>query len=108
MKNATSIVNLAQQTGITAGKIEQLVIGVQTFEDLGDAENGDAFMGFVLDEVEHLQRIVLEITKLISAELPEVKNAVKEDESGGSVFAEGDLTSVKNGKAKPKANSKEA
>lgn len=71
MKNASSIVNLAQRIGITAEKIEELVIDVQTFEGLGDAENCDAFMGFVLNEVEHLQRIVREITRLISAELPD-------------------------------------
>ena len=88
MKNAYAISSLATQLGKTAEQIQSLSVCAQ------DADNnagtiGGVFEEMLLDEIEHAQIVVLELTKLIA---PEEENT---DEGDAGAFSEGELQDKK-------------
>lgn len=102
MKNAFAIGSLARRLIKTGEMLESFAMGGQ--ETISDyPEMADVYHGLFIDEVEHLQILTLELTKLVSGDTEDTSNA---DEGGdGSVFAEGDLTTGK-GEAPPAEESK--
>lgn len=91
MKNAYAISSLARQLGKLSEKMDSLTMGVQDTEQ-NAPDVSEVYKGLLMDEVEHLQILTLELTKLV------FESSVNADEGGdGSVFAAGDLTSEKAG-----------
>lgn len=92
MKNAYAISSLARQLGKASEKLDSLAMGVQDTEQNAPGVS-EVYQGLLLDEIEHVQILTLELTKLVTASTDEA-NA---DEDGGSAFAAGDLTAEKGG-----------
>lgn len=91
MKNAYAISSLAQQLGKVGEKISSLAMGAQDAEQAAP-ELGDVYQGMLFDEIEHVQILALELTKLVMQASEEANT-----DEGGSVFAAGDLTAEKAG-----------
>lgn len=84
MKNAYTISSLADQLGKVADQIQSLAMIAQEAENNAGSVVG-VFEEMLLDEVEHVQIVALELTKLI---VPTEENA---DEGDAGVFAAGEL-----------------
>lgn len=95
MKNAYTISSLAAQLGKVADQIQSLAMCAQEAEN-NDGSIAGVYEDMLLDEVEHVQVIALELTRLIA---PENENA---DEGDAGVFAEGELQSKKGEVEAPK------
>ncbi len=94
MKNAYAISSLAQQLGKVAEKVDSLAMGAQGTEQ-NAPDVSEVYQGLLLDEIEHVQILTLELTKLVAMPTDDEANA---DEGGGSAFAAGELTAEKGGK----------
>lgn len=94
MKNAYAISSLARQLGKVCEKADSLAMGVQDTEQ-NSPEVSEVYQGLLMDEVEHLQILTLEITRLVTESAGGAANADEGD--GGSAFAAGDLTDEKAG-----------
>lgn len=94
MKNACAISSLARQFSRVSEKIDSLAMGIQDTEQ-NAPDVSVVYQGLLMDEIEHLQILTLEITKLVTES---TDNAANTDEGdGGSAFAAGDLTIEKAG-----------
>ncbi len=93
MKNAYAISSLARQLGKVAEKVNSLVMGVQDTEQ-NAPDVSEVYQGLLLDEIEHVQILTLEFTKLVAMPADDEANT---DEDGGSAFAAGDLNAEKGG-----------
>jgi len=93
VKNAYAISSLARQLGKVSEKIDSLVMGVQDTEQ-NAPDVSEVYQGLLLDEVEHVQILTLELTKLVAMSADEEANT---DEGGGSAFAAGELNAEKGG-----------
>lgn len=91
MKNVYAIGSIARQLNKVSEKIESLALGVQDAEQ-ASPDLGEVYQGMLFDEIEHVQTLALELTKLVMQTIDE-SNA----DEGGSVFAAGDLTAEKTG-----------
>ena len=94
MKNAYAISSLARQLGKVSDKMDSLVMGIQDTEQ-NAPDVSDVYQGLLMDEIEHLQILTLELTKLVTESAGDTANADEGD--GGSAFAAGDLTDEKAG-----------
>ena len=94
MKNAYAISSLAHQFSKVSEKIDSLAVGVQDTEQ-NAPDVSEVYQGLLMDEIEHLQILTLEITKLVTESTDDAANADEGD--GGSAFAAGDLTTEKAG-----------
>jgi len=94
VKNAYAISSLARQLGKVSEKVDSLAMGVQDTEQ-NSPDLSEVYKGLLLDEIEHIQIMTLELTKLVTESASEGSNADEGD--GGSVFAAGDLTDEKAG-----------
>lgn len=93
MKNAYAISSLARQLGKVSDKMDSLAMGVQDTEQ-NAPDVSEVYQGLLMDEIEHLQILTLELTKLVTESTADAANA---DEGDGSAFAAGDLTDEKAG-----------
>lgn len=85
MKNAYAICSLARQLCKVGEKIDSLASDIQGSEQ--DANGvSELFQNLLVDEIEHVQILTLELTKLVTESTGEATNA---DEGGA--FAEGEL-----------------
>lgn len=93
MKNAYAISSLARQLGKLSEKMDSLAMGIQDTEQ-NAPDVSVVYQGLLTDEIEHLQILTLELTKLVFGA------AANADEGGdGGVFAAGDLTDEKAGES---------
>jgi len=93
LKNAYAIDSVSRQLVRIAELIGGTVSGIQdTEQGIGDID--DVYSDILLDELEHAQMLVLKLTELI---VDPDQNSLETNaaDSEGSVFAAGDLTSVK-------------
>lgn len=95
MKNAYAISSLARQLCKVGEKMDSLAMGVQDTEQ-NAPDVSEVYQGLLMDEVEHVQILTLELTKLVTESTGDSANVDEGD--GGSVFAAGDLTDEKAGK----------
>lgn len=79
MKNAYAINSLARQLIKATEKLDSLATGVQDTEQ-NASDVSEVFQGLLLDEMEHVQILTLELTKVVAASAEEVTGA--EDSSG--------------------------
>lgn len=93
MKNVYAILSICSNIRKVCEQAEELARGIQETEQNGLGVSG-VYEGLLMDEVEHLQVLTLEATKLVSDSFDEGES-VNTDE--GSVFAPGDLTAEKGG-----------
>lgn len=99
MKNCFAIGDVCQQIEKTCQKIGSLTMGTEQHENNSNELLLDTYEDMIFGELEHLQRLTLVLTQLItqgedgesSASSEETVN--EDDADGGSVFAEGELTS---------------
>jgi len=99
MKNCFAIGDVCQQIEKTCQKIGSLTMGTEQHENNSNELLLDTYEDMIFGELEHLQRLTLVLTQLItqgedgepSASSEETVN--EDDAGGGSVFAEGELTS---------------
>lgn len=94
MKNAYAISSLARQLGKVSDKMDSLAMGVQDTEQ-NAPDVSEVYQGLLMDEIEHLQILTLELTKLVTESTGDTANA--DEGEGGSAFAAGDLTDEKAG-----------
>jgi hypothetical protein len=94
VKKACGISSIARQLQKVSEKVDSLAMGIQDMEQSAP-DVMDVYTGLLMDEVEHIQILTLELTKLVFGIVPDEANA---DEGDGSVFAAGDLTAGKAGK----------
>lgn len=94
MKNAYAISSLARQLGKVSEKVDSLAMGVQDTEQ-NSPDVSEVYQGLLMDEVEHLQILTLELTRLVTETAGDSANA--DEGEGGSAFAAGDLTDEKAG-----------
>lgn len=94
MKNTFSISQISSLLVKTHEKIESLTHDIASCEMEGKSEYVDVYSQMRLDELEHAQQLTLKLTELIVLDSEEI-NTENADEGEGSVFAEGELTDVK-------------
>lgn len=94
MKNAYTISSIARQLGKVAEKLDSLAMGVQDTEQ-NASDLSEVYQGLLLDEVEHVQILTLELTKLTAESIGE--GGASNTDGEGSVFGPGELTTEKTG-----------
>ncbi len=94
MKNAYTISSIARQLGKVSEKLDSLAMGVQDTEQ-NASDLSEVYQGLLLDEVEHVQILTLELTRL-AAEIASEGGTSNSDGDGG-VFGPGELTAEKTG-----------
>lgn len=87
MKNAYAISSLARQLSKVGEKVDSLAMGIQDTEQNAQGVS-EVYQGLLMDEIEHVQILTLELTRLVAESSTDAVNA---DDADGSVFAEGDL-----------------
>lgn len=99
MKNCYAISDVCLQIEKTCQKISSLTMGTEQHENNSNDVLLETYEDMIFGELEHVQRLTLVLTKLIAQEEDGETSASSEetvnedDAGGGSVFAEGDLTS---------------
>ena len=99
MKNCYAIGDVCQQIEKTCQKIGSMTMGLEQLENGGNDALLETYEDLRFGELEHLQRLTLALTQLITQEEDGDNSASSEtivnedDANGGSVFAEGELTS---------------
>lgn len=99
VKNSFAIGDVCQQIEKTCQKIGSLTMGLEQHENNSNEALLDTYEDLIFGELEHIQRLTLVLTQLITQEdggdeSASSEETVNEDDAGGgSVFAEGDLTS---------------
>lgn len=99
VKNSYAIGDVCQQIEKTCQKIGSLTMGTEQHENNSNKLLLDTYEDMIFGELEHLQRLTLVLTQLVtqgedgepSASSEETVN--EDDAGGGSVFVEGELTS---------------
>ena len=94
MKNAYTISSIARQLGKVAEKLDSLAMGVQDTEQSA-SDLSEVYQGLLLDEVEHVQILTLELTRLTAESVGE--GGASNTDSDGSAFGPGELTAEKTG-----------
>lgn len=89
MKNVHTICCMSRQLAKICEQIEELTRAVEESEQMGTDVIG-VYEGLLMDEIEHVQVLTLEMTKMLLIG-DEETNA----DGDGSVFAAGDLTDEK-------------
>ena len=88
MLNVNGISHATRSLCASGEKLNGLAMAVVTADKMSGSLK-DAFETMLYDELEHIQMMTLELTKLCTD--------LNADEAEGSVFAEGDLTDAKKG-----------
>lgn len=96
MKNAFTISSIAAQAGSVCTLLVTAIGNAQSFENEGHDVLVTECMDTVVDELSHLQSLVIRLTELVTETSQEIYGVSAENNDGeGSVFAEGELQSVK-------------
>lgn len=99
VKNSYAIGDVCQQIEKTCQKIGSLTMGTEQHENNSNELFLDTYEDMIFGELEHLQRLTLVLTQLVTQGEDGEPSALSEetvnedDADGGSVFVEGELTS---------------
>lgn len=97
MKSAADIVSINTQICAVSARIGVLAAGMNASEAVSKTL-GAVYEDQLVDEVKHLQMLVIELTKKVSGDESETDYSPLYGEGntdeGGSAFAQGELTSV--------------